>query len=440
MMLELAVQWDERASWVRSPALSATWGKLEIRAGDQLVTRFWNAPSNSVRTGVHTSMFPLARWIVSSWWNLLHERTPAPEVLNGARRKTGLHRAWLQRHNLFFSREGMAYPDLSIYREDEMLGVRWVADPEGVTTPGRFLDSGFLRMEVKAAEAALAQFVDAVIERLPGADDLDSNQLRADWDAVQHSLLEEPRLCARLGEMGLDPYDAEADESIEDGLDALELSEPLIADLLALTTPARLKEDVADVQLFLERLHSGSPQGDGGRGRPRFVAPSTPPSYFPYLAGYARADAVRRSLRLAPFVAAERDPGLVAELTIGGFDLSQVSPREGRRLDAVVSRNGVLALSMEQRSPRATRFLLARALHHWIFVETDAPGQRLLTRANDWQQAASRAFAAELLAPSAALAQRVEGQTDWDAVEELADEFDVQPSVIHHQLSNHGLA
>src|SRR5262249_52355353 len=139
-----------------------------------------------------------------------HERVPAPEVLNGARRMAGLHRAWLQRHNLFFSREGMAYPDLSVYREDAMVGVRWVADPDGVTTPGRFLDGGFLRIDVKEAEAALAQFVDAVIERLPGVEDPDSNQLRMDWEAVQHSLFEEPQLCARLGEMGLDPYDAAA--------------------------------------------------------------------------------------------------------------------------------------------------------------------------------------------------------------------------------------
>ncbi|TMQ05968.1 MAG: hypothetical protein E6J90_47520 [Deltaproteobacteria bacterium] len=63
-----------------------------------------------------------------------------------------------------------------------------------------------------------------------------------------------------------------------------------------------------------------------------------------------------------------------------------------------------------------------------------------MTRASDWQQAASRAFAAELLATAAALAERMEGRADWDAVEKLADLFEVQPFVIHHQLSNHGLA
>ncbi|TMQ13731.1 MAG: hypothetical protein E6J91_17415 [Deltaproteobacteria bacterium] len=439
-MLELAVEWDERAPWVRAPALATTWGKLEIRAGDQLVTRFWHAPSNSVRTGVHASMFPFARWVVSNWWNLLHERMPAPEVLNGARRTALLHRTWLERHNLFLSREGMAYPDLSVYREDEMVGVRWVADPEGVTTAGRFLDGGFVRIDVKQAEATLAQFVDAVIERLPGTEDLDSNQLRADWDAVQNSLQEEPRLCARLGEMGLDPYDADADESLEGELEALVLSEPVIADLLAFTTPQRFKQDVSDVQLFLDQLRSGLPRGNGKRPQRRFTAPFAALSYFPYRAGYARAEAVRRSLHLAPFVAAEREPTLVAELTVGTFDLSEIPAKENRRLDAVVSYNGVPALSAEQRSSRATRFLLARALHHWIFVEADAPGPRLLTRASDWQQAASRAFAAELLAPAAALAERMEGRADWDAVEKLADLFEVQPFVIHHQLSNHGLA
>ena len=59
----------------------------------------------------------------------------------------------------------MAYPDLSIYREDQKVGLRWIADPEGVTTAGRFLDGGFHRIDVKHAEAELARFVDAAIER-----------------------------------------------------------------------------------------------------------------------------------------------------------------------------------------------------------------------------------------------------------------------------------
>ena len=54
-------------------------------------------------------------------------------------------------------------------------------------------------------------------------------------------------------------------------------------------------------------------------------------------------------------------------------------------------------------------------------------------------QRAARAFAAELLAPAAALERRVSGWVNDHDVEQLADEFLVSPQVICHQVENHGL-
>ncbi|MBI4815696.1 MAG: ImmA/IrrE family metallo-endopeptidase [Deltaproteobacteria bacterium] len=86
------------------------------------------------------------------------------------------------------------------------------------------------------------------------------------------------------------------------------------------------------------------------------------------------------------------------------------------------------------RRPPAARFLTARALHHRLF---HGARPTLLTRSNEWSQAASRAFAAELLAPEDALRAELGAGTEIDA---LSDRFDVAPLVIHHQLQNHGLA
>jgi hypothetical protein len=74
---------------------------------------------------------------------------------------------------------------------------------------------------------------------------------------------------------------------------------------------------------------------------------------------------------------------------------------------------------------------------------TPGPGWRsgsrdgLVTTARDWQQACSRAFAAELLAPAAALDR---DQADWDDIDALASRYDVDPMVITHQLDNHLIA
>jgi Zn-dependent peptidase ImmA (M78 family) len=75
-----------------------------------------------------------------------------------------------------------------------------------------------------------------------------------------------------------------------------------------------------------------------------------------------------------------------------------------------------------------------------VYAPTGPSNLRLVTRANDWQQAASRAFAAELLAPAEALAARLQDPVDWEtAAADLAREFQVSEWVIHHQAENHGL-
>ena len=67
-------------------------------------------------------------------------------------------------------------------------------------------------------------------------------------------------------------------------------------------------------------------------------------------------------------------------------------------------------------------------------------GARLITRTHDWDQQASRGFAAELLAPRAALAAAVPADLDEDeradAIAGLAENYQVHPELIRRQLQN----
>jgi len=54
-------------------------------------------------------------------------------------------------------------------------------------------------------------------------------------------------------------------------------------------------------------------------------------------------------------------------------------------------------------------------------------------------QRASRAFAAELLVPSAALAKRVFGLVTQAKVQAIANEYRVHPLLVRHQIENHDL-
>ncbi|MEW6754768.1 MAG: hypothetical protein AB1505_27875 [Candidatus Latescibacterota bacterium] len=264
--LRIACEWQE-APDVRSPALATTWARIEIAVGDRPLTRFWSTTANAGRTAVYSSALPLACWIGRNWWSLLYEALPAPEMLMGARRAGPRHRGWLERHNLLFSREGMAYPDLSIYREDDLVSLRWVVDTGAVTTPGRFVDEGSAQLVLAAAESLLASLVEGVLERVEHVSEPSVDQLREDWTAVRSAAGEERELCTRLAALGADPYASDLESDLEDLLwGPLPLEDAVLRDLLAATTRGGLEQDLDATRRLEEKLPAV--QGQGGETRP----------------------------------------------------------------------------------------------------------------------------------------------------------------------------
>lgn len=80
----------------------------------------------------------------------------------------------------------------------------------------------------------------------------------------------------------------------------------------------------------------------------------------------------------------------------------------------------------------------ARSVFHAL--ATSRESQRLVTNAFSWDQKASRAFAAELLAPRQALIDRVsESTADPQTVRNLSREFRASTYVIERQLENVGV-
>ena len=90
--------------------------------------------------------------------------------------------------------------------------------------------------------------------------------------------------------------------------------------------------------------------------------------------------------------------------------------------------------------PAGNRFRLARSafLHH--FTGNGKMRRRLVTEAHTWEQRASRAFAAEFLAPAAGLNKRLGGRASPSLIDELADQYGVSSYAIGHQIENRRLA
>ena len=150
----------------------------------------------------------------------------------------------------------------------------------------------------------------------------------------------------------------------------------------------------------------------------------------PFQRGYDLARAVRAEL-------APRRPRyeFAAE---GGDAVPSVELRPPtRRIQGVVAAD-TPACAMQARG-NGERFLQGRALGDYLDRIASQPA--ILSGLATNQQAQSRAFSAEFLAPSDWLRQRVRrGHVYADEIDELADEVGVSHYVIRHQIANHDLA
>ena len=86
------------------------------------------------------------------------------------------------------------------------------------------------------------------------------------------------------------------------------------------------------------------------------------------------------------------------------------------------------------------RFRLARSIFLRHFTDSGRTHRRLATEAHTWEQRASRAFAAEFLAPAAGLARHLGGRASPSEIDGLADLYGVSSWAIRHQIDNHRLA
>ena len=440
-MLRFFAEWND-APGVKDPILAATWARLEIThdspAGTQWLSRLIRPMTNGLDRGVYGSVFPLAEWIVENWWFLLYESCRVPRFDSGRRLASNpAQREWVQRHNLLAAQAGGALPDVTLFRDGDVLVVKWAPDPDQDerVRPVRFIEQGTALVDPSEVERSLHDLVEAVLGRVADRTDEAANRLRTEWAAVCESRHSELSLCARSASLGLDPY---SEWELTDEL--VELLESHVGGL-----PPRLEHDLleatsgdalsTDFRWLDQALSLASDSLTAGGEVTKLEAPTA------HQMGYQRAAWFRQhfSLPSAPV-----------------FDLSAILhkrcgwPAPGQQTATIDGTNNVSALVAKDRDSRpriigpslghwAERFRLARALY-FLPDASQAWPHRLVTRAYTWDQRASRAFAAELLAPAEALRAQIGSVVSADAVDFFARQFDVRPSLIEHQIRNHRLA
>ncbi len=438
--LTIECEWIDQPAAV-DPVERRTWASLRIQAAGRFVTRFRDRATEDERTLLFVPVFPVARWLVQNWWNLLLEPKPSEELAPYTSMRSPERRMWIERHCLRAAESGLLLPRMFLFGDGAKVCLQWMADGESEYPhmPGFFVGDGLAAVDRSELEVTLHDFISQVLARLNGANDPRIAALRSNWKAISEADAEERAFCLAAGRMGLDPYSAddwapELTELFESGFGD-DVEKPLVTDFLEVAEASQAPATWRWVSEAERSLHMRGASSATSKWQTDAYQVAAEEGYR--LARQLREEAGVQSGRV--------DVGSVAEkLGLGRLALEVRNHVPSGQIKAAVGwrdgREPVVA-GPEPASQGGRRFLEARGLFHAMFA--CARGPRLITGAHTWDQQASRAFAAELLAPRTDLLKQYRtesGSRDFDLmVSEMAAEYGVSAKVIEHQFENAGV-
>jgi hypothetical protein len=279
-------------------------------------------------------------------------------------------------------------------------------------------------------EGALSTFIGGVLDRLT-ARGVDRSSLAQGWETIGASAHDpgERIWCINAGRLGLDPYDPDTPDlaRISDGL-----SDSLFGDVCEATEPSELNPTCNWVRGAAARLSNAPAIPIKPFGAPHRQDLTQPG----WRDGYDSARLLRSRIGLTP------DPRRASETLLGDTLQSaqaRLDDNTPASMEGLTRRNGPeMRTIVSARSARQRRFRMYRAAY--LAWRTGQDGEAAITTASTWRQQASRAFAAELLAPADLLRDRAgKGGLTQDVVERLATEWVCPPLAIIHQAQNHGV-
>lgn len=398
----------------------AAFGMFTIRANGLPLTEGLDHFIQALRPGPLVSGYHAAEWFAWNWWRLLHEpyRQGSP--------------AWGTAHRLPAIGAGYVWPNVEIRSDGRRAVIIARPSSRPDAKPFRFMGSSVPWLgPCSVLETALDAFVTSIVARLRERKVTGTNLDRL-WSELgaERRNPETARRRRLEALMGLDPDDA---------------TDPLLASLLADTTTLGV-EGVEEVA------------ADATNGKPMRAADFRQMAQNASLRAH-RPDAVR--LSAAALTAARREElawkqGKQAAVRLRRQERFGDAPIQTQRLLEMLGATGEpeaaaptsLSFLLDRgkqdaaiilRSPHATgqRFDLGRLLGDQLLFGRDAP---LLpaTRAYTFRQKAQRSFAAELLSPFETVELMLAGDFSDEAIERVADHFEVSTRTVSTLLVNHG--
>jgi hypothetical protein len=421
--IAIEVVWPPEIPEGDDPVVDASLCRFSLRLFDQILTSY-KSDKGDVGSHLEIPTYHLVEWIASNWWPLLFEPpkgdSEESDDYNG-------------RHWIGVARNGFALPDVSIVPAGDRIEI---TARECYLRFARltFLENANGSVARESVASTLQEFVEGALRRL-SANGISDTPAHEAWGLIKSTDQKAEEYCRLVGSLGLCPYDdhTEIDAILERVTSVLDRT--MITDLC----------EAADVSSFrsaavlAEKLKSALPQGqavDLSCLRNVEIPLDNLPAAYRW--GLEATKRVRQHLGIS-----SRDPsGGNSFFDQVGLDVSKsivIAPDNASdlaRVAAALEREDVcLNVALGEAKESQRRFTAARAAFlGWIKADHT---RRLVTGARTRDQQASRAFAAELLAPISYIQSRTGGRTiSVYRIDEIADELAVSPAVVRYQAQN----
>ncbi|MBV9497631.1 MAG: hypothetical protein JOZ54_25575 [Acidobacteria bacterium] len=416
----------------RGPELRATWARFAIRIDQRYASRVFDQNVKTVRESVYLPLYPIAEWVASNWWRLLFEIESSERAADPS---------YERRHDFRWAREGYSVPPLSFTAVGNVLQLQWM--PEILSLHQlEFLETGSAYVSLGTAQQSLRAFVTAVTERLVACD-ISDTYLQQEWRVVANTDAEEAEFCVAAATLGFDPYDLE--EAVAASIVAVAESLPtnIRREFFIVASRENLREQSAVIKDGIEQLRENRADLRSLRYFRDSIPPASANGLAPWEDGYDAARALRSDLKAGVRPIQSFDD-LADILGVGHSQFLAAivdQPLAGRAYEAIVATNHLEGpvFRTNPRHDTAKRFHVCRGLYEYLSGNDDGPW--LVTTGLSDRQKRNRAFAAEFLAPSAGIRERVRSRViPGSEVEELAKHYGVSTDAIVHQLRNHRIA
>jgi len=417
--------------WLSAPEVEpreheVTWGRLNLPIQGDSPLRLVDFTSKTVRESLYLSVYPFAEWLACNWWVLLNE------VYSPVRSTEEDYRF---RHCILDGTGGYVLPRLWIFPQGERVTIEW--EPRMVDHASiNFIGGERISLPRKAFVSELSAFINSVCTRLEDLG-IDDSLLQTEWKGILELDEDERDFCGLAGRMGVDPF------AMEDCLESrlLEVGSKLAREtadeLVSAAGPDSLGEELRVIERFLARRETG-PRISKVGGIAKEFGQVAARDHEPWRQGYEAANRMRELLGLNGD-ALRSDALLKAAMDAGDRSLySTFNPSFHSCLNGIASVSPDFHMRVQLSHPTAAgrRFTWCRTLFS-VLTGQEEREVFLATAAHTPEQQASRAFAAEFLAPRSSIGARIgKGGASEEDVESLAIEFGVSPQVIRHQIEN----